>query len=224
MWSRKRIDIAWSDLAFGLFQVCFPPMPARITDLLASFWPNPEQILVCLSVRSGFDLLLGALQMPRGSEVLVSAITIPDMLQIMQHHGLVPIPVDLDPQQMAPTMDDWQRAITPTTKAVLIAHLFGARVDTEAIIKLAHQHGLLVIEDCAQAFAGCGYQGHSEVDASMFSFGVIKSNTALGGAVLRIRDSQLLARMRAQQATYPIQNRRLYGKTLVKYAGLKTLA
>ena len=58
----------------------------------------------------------------------------------------------------------------------------------------------------------------------MFSFGTIKNSTALGGAVLRVRDPDLLGRMRAAQAAYPAQGRWPYLKRLAKCALLKTLA
>ena len=45
---------------------------------------------------TGFDLLLQTLKLPAGSEILCSAITIPDMIYLVRHHGLVPVPVDLD--------------------------------------------------------------------------------------------------------------------------------
>jgi dTDP-4-amino-4,6-dideoxygalactose transaminase len=124
---------------------------------------------------------------------------------------------------MAPSLEDWRRAITPATRAVLVAHLFGCRTKMEPLLDLARQHHLMVIEDCAQAFAGTGYQGHPQADASMFSFGTIKISTALGGAILRIRDRELLARMRAAQAAYPTQGPWSYLKRLAKYAALKAL-
>jgi dTDP-4-amino-4,6-dideoxygalactose transaminase len=223
MWARKRLDIGWSDLGYGIFSVFFSPQSAKSAQCIEKLWPSPEHTMACLSVRSGFDLLLGALKLPRGSEVLISAITILDMVRILEHHGLVPIPVDLEPQRMAPTLEHWRQAITPATKAILIAHLFGGHAEMEPILDLARRHDLRTIEDCAQAFAGIEYQGHPEADASMFSFGTIKSNTALGGAVLRVRDSEILAQMRAAQATYPVQRRWLYLKRLAKYATFKLL-
>ncbi len=57
----------------------------------------------------------------------------------------------------------------------------------------------------------------------MFSFGVIKSSTALGGAVLRVRDAGLLRRMRQRQAAWPVQSRWRYLKRLAKYATFKLL-
>jgi dTDP-4-amino-4,6-dideoxygalactose transaminase len=125
---------------------------------------------------------------------------------------------------MAPEADQWRRAIGPATKAILAAHLFGGRVDMEPILDLARRRHLLVIEDCAQAFAGDSYRGHPEADAGMFSFGVIKASTALGGAVLQVRDADVLERMRRLQATWPVQERGAYFRRLVKYAVVKLLA
>ena len=92
------------------------------------------------------------------------------------------------------------------------------------IHEVAKQRRLLVIEDCAQAFAGRQYHGHPDSDVSMFSFGPIKTATALWGAVLRVRDPELLERMRARQADYPIQTRRTYLRRLLKYAALKAFS
>jgi perosamine synthetase len=224
MWSRKRLDIGWPDLLFGMSRVCLPLRNSGIDHFNRGISADTDHLLACLSVRTGFDLLLGALHLPAGSEVLVSAITIPDMIRIIKHHGLVPVPVDLDPAQMAPGMEHWRRAITPATRAILVAHLFGSRIPMEPILELAGQKKLLVFEDCAQAFSGPDYQGHPGADASMFSFGTIKNSTALGGAILRVRDPELLHRMRAAHAAYPFQNRRHYGKRLLKYAILKTVS
>jgi dTDP-4-amino-4,6-dideoxygalactose transaminase len=224
MWSRKRLDIGWSDLLFGVWHALFRPNSEAIAARIARLWPEPERMFACLSVRSGFDLLLEALSLPQGSEVLVSAITIPDMIRILERHGLTPVPVDLDPETAAPTLETWEKAVTPKTRAILAAHLFGGRMPMEPLVAFARRRGLFVIEDCAQAFAGVEYAGYPEADASMFSFGVIKCNTALGGAVLNIRDREILAKMHALQAAYPEQNHLLYLKRLLKYGALKILS
>ena len=224
MWSRKRLDIGWLDLLFGVFRVFFPPNHAVAVRRIEGLWPTPERTLACLSVRSGFDLMLSALDLPRGSEVMISAITVPDMIRIIERHGLVPVPVDLDPRQMAPTLEEWQRVITPTARLMVVAHLFGGRTNMDTVVNLAKRHGLLVVEDSAQAFAGTHYQGCPKADVSMFSFGTIKNSTALGGAAFQVRDPILLARMRAAQEAYPRQRRFSYLKRLTKYTLLKALA
>jgi len=80
------------------------------------------------------------------------------------------------------------------------------------VIELAKRHGILVIEDCAQAFTGQDYTGHPETDVAMFSFGSIKTMTALGGALLRVKDADLLRKMRAIQRTHPAQKRKEFAK------------
>lgn len=222
MWSRKRLDVGWADLAYGVWH-CLLPSSAKIREL-RSPPAFAGDMLACLSVRSGFDLLLSALNWPSGSEVLVSAVTIPDMVAVIEAHGLKPIPIDLTPNDMSPRIDVLRRAITPATRAALVAHLFGGRVDLASVADVAADHGLLLIEDCAQAYRGPGDLGDLRADVSMFSFGPIKSATALGGALLRVRDPYLLNSMHARQASYPTQSRLKYLQRIAKYAGLKLVS
>ena len=161
---------------------------------------------------------------PPRSEVLISALTIPDMARIVQSHGLVPVPVDLDVGTAAPNMASLRRAITPVSRAVVVAHLFGTRIPMDPIVAVAKEHGLLVVEDCAQAFDGGYYHGHRESDVVMFSFGPIKTATALGGGVFRVRNPELLQRMRELQSHYPLQGRLAYLRRVLKYAMLKAIS
>ncbi len=221
MWVRKRIDIAWTDLAYGAVSCCLPRNRRGLLDRIAHFWTPSDDVLVSLSVRSGFDLLLASLELPPKSEVLIAAANIADMARIVEHHGLVPVPVELDVERMAPNADALRRAVTPATKAILAAHLFGSRIDLEPIFQVARQHGLLFFEDCAQTFDGGRYQGHPDSDVVMFSFGSVKTSTALGGGILRVRNADVLQRMRDRQAEYPRQQRRAYFSRLLKYASMK---
>lgn len=224
MWSRKRLDVGWLDLAYGAVR-CFSAADREAAEsrLLAQ-WSDDGDAIACLSVRSGFDLSLAALALPPGGEVLVSAVTIPDMLEIMRAHGLRAVPIDLDPATMAPRLHVLRRAITPATKAILAAHLFGGRIELENIAAIARERGLLLFEDCAQAYCGLAYRGHPRADVSMFSFGPIKTATALGGAIIRVRDAALRQAMRTRQAAYPVQSRlALFGR-IGKYACLKRLS
>ena len=224
MWSRKRLDIGWRDLALGAVQCLLPAdREAAETRVLAS-WSDDGDALACLSVRSGFDLLLAALSLPAGSEVLVSSVTIPDIIEILSAHGLRAVPVDLTAATMAPRLEILRRAITPFTRAILAAHLFGGRFDLDPLADVAQEHGLLLIEDCAQAYCGPRFRGHPRADVSMFSFGPIKTATALGGAIVRVRDEALRSAMAERQAAYPIQSRWAFLTRVAKYAGLKSIS
>ena len=100
MWVRKRLDIRWSELASALRDCLLSWERESRAEDLEDLW-SAGDALACLSVRSGFDLWLEALQLPPGSEVLVSAITIRDMVRIIEAHNLVPVPVDLNPEDLS---------------------------------------------------------------------------------------------------------------------------
>src|SRR5208283_2680131 len=128
MYPRKQLDIRWSDIARAALYCIFPgDIRARESELEGLFAPA-FPVLTTLTVRSGFDLCLQALALPPGSEVLMSALTIPEMANIARHNGLVPIPLDLDRDTLAPGISTIEAAITDNTRAVVIAHLFGTRI------------------------------------------------------------------------------------------------
>ena len=217
-------DIGWSDLVAGLVYCLWQDDPEQTQARVEARWSASRDSLASLSVRSGFDALLRALALPPGSEVLVSAITIPDMLYILEQHGLVAVPLDIDPLTLAVDTEIVARAIGPNTKAILLAHLFGSRMALDPIVRIARQHDLLMIEDCAQAYDTSAYRGHPASDISMFSFGPIKTATALGGALLRFKHPALLARVRAIQKDYPRQPWPPFLRRLGRFALLKLLA
>ena len=172
--------------------------------------------MVCLSVRTGWDLYLRALGLEAGDEVLASAVTHPDMARIARGHGLRVVPVDVDPRTPAPREECLEAALTDQTRVVLVAHLFGGRVGLGPVARFAGRNGLLLVEDCAQAFVGPGEVGDPAADVSLYSFGALKTATALGGAVLRVRDTRILARMRELEADHAVQSRRGYATRLLK--------
>lgn len=221
---RKKLDIGWADLIFGLSACLFSPDGAAIAKRLEQWWSPDGRALACLSVRSGFDLVLQRLALPRGSEILVSAITIRDMVGIIEQHGLIAVPVDLDPGACAVRLEALERAVTPKTKAVVIAHLFGNRTNMDAVIEFAQRQRLFLFEDCAQAFAADGYRGHMQSDVVMFSFGTIKTATAGGGALLNFKTSALRDAIAGMQSEYPVQGHGAFAKRLCKIAALRALA
>src|SRR6266478_6538332 len=221
MYPRKQLDVRWRDLACAAFHCVFRRrIRAKEAEVEGMFAPG-YPVLSAFTVRTGFDLLLGALEFPGGSEILMTALTIPEMVNIAKHHGLVPIPLDIEGGTMAPEISTIESAITERTRAIVVAHLFGTRVPMGPVIELAKKHGILVIEDCAQAFTGPDYTGHPETDMAMFSFGSIKTMTALGGALLRVKDADLLRKMRILQRIHPAQTRKQFAGIVLTHVMLK---
>jgi len=131
--------------------------------------------------------------------------------------------VDLDPETMGVDLHSLQQAITPNTRAILLAHLLGTRMELDKVFEIAHRQNIPVLEDCAQAYDGV-YRGDARSFVSFFSFGSIKTATALGGALLRFQDPSLLQKVRACQVSYPIQPMRAYRKRALLFIALRALA
>jgi dTDP-4-amino-4,6-dideoxygalactose transaminase len=224
MWVRKRLDIAWTDVLHAITACLRPLDRAALVSRIEACWPRDRGILACLSVRTGLDLLLDCLQLPPKSEVLISAVTIRDMVRVVEQHDLVPVPIDLDLSTMAPRAELVRAAVTPSTRLLLVAHLFGGRITLEPIADVAKEHGLFLVEDCAQAFADLAATGHPAADVSMFSFGPIKTATAMGGAIFEVRRPDVLAEMRQRQERLPFQSRADFLRRLLKYSALKGVA
>ena len=216
-------DISLADLLFAL-RACVRAREAGAEERVLDAWAGGESGLVCLSVRSAFDLLLEALAFEPGDEVAISAITHPDMVRVLEAHGLRALPVDVDPDTLTPRADLLERLIGPRTRALLVAHLFGARADLEPLADVSRRHGLLLIEDCAQSFRGPDDAGSPLADVSLFSFGAIKTATALGGSLVRVQDPSLLERMHRLHGQWPAQRRRDYAARVLKFVGLVALA
>jgi dTDP-4-amino-4,6-dideoxygalactose transaminase len=214
--------ISWSDLLAAAAHSFTPGDAGTAQRRVESLWAPTT--VASLSVRSGLDALLQVLAYPAGSEIIISAITIPHIVDILAHHRLVAVPVDVDLATLAVDADDVRNAITTRTKAILVAHLFGSRMPLDDIASIARERSLLLIEDCAQANDGTSYRGHAESTVSMFSFGAIKRQTALGGGLLRFRDAALADRVRKQQATYPRQSRTSYFQRVLRMMVLKSVA
>ena len=220
---RHRLDISLRDFLFGL-QACVRQTRRKdVTENILRKCSLEDNGLVCLSVRTGFDLLLGVLKWPADTEVLVSAITHPDMIRIIQAHRLRPIPVDINPETLSPYPASLEAALTPRTKAVLVANLFGGTIDLDPIASFARENNLLLFEDCAQAFQGPDLC-ETPSDVSMYSFGPIKTATALGGAVFCIKDTKLLQEMRVAENRCPSQSRGEYATRTLKYLTLSLVS
>jgi len=215
MWPRKTLDIGFSHLLCGLSYAIFSR--SRNEDRTA----QSNGRLVCLSVRSGFDTLLRSLNLPVGSEVLFSELTIPDMARLTKANDLVPVGVPLDPETWFIDIKSLEDSITSRTRAIVVAHLFGRRRCLNDIAAIARRHNLLLIEDCAQAFQSPDEPGDPSAGVSMFSFGPIKTNTCLAGGILQIRSDNVAEGFANEHDQLTRQRNRTFARRLAKCLVLK---
>jgi len=224
MHARLRLDLGWSEIALAAWAALFAGRRQRRAERVARVFSPRGDALVTLSARSAFDLYLSALGLARGSEVLVSGLTIPHMVDILREHGLVAVPFELDPATLAPAPGELERLASPRTRAVLFAHLFGQRADLGSLVELAQRSGWLLWEDCAQAYTGDTWRGEEAADLALFSFGLIKTATAIQGGVARVKDADVRARMQALQAGWAVQSRLDYLRRVARAAVLLALS
>ncbi|WP_375423819.1 DegT/DnrJ/EryC1/StrS family aminotransferase [uncultured Friedmanniella sp.] len=217
--ARKRLDLGLGDLAYGLFRCALPPSREDSLAALDQLWTPADSVVACLSARSGFDLLLATVDWPAGSEVLLSALTIPHLATLVRAHGYVPVAVDVDPATVTLDPAEVRAACTPRTRALVVAQLFGARPDLTEVAAVARGAGLLLVEDRAECFDGLDRDLGPLADVALFSFGTIKTASCLGGGVLLVRDRRLRERMRSRQRhDWPVQTSTAYAAKLAKGA------
>jgi len=103
---------------------------------------------------------------------------------------------DIDPSTFVVSVDSINSLITPSTKVIVVVHLYGLMADMNAIMKLANQHGIIVVEDCAQALGAeingkkAGTFGHF----SCYSFHSHKHLTTLGEGGMFVLKDKILAK------------------------------
>jgi perosamine synthetase len=127
-----------------------------------------------------------------GDEVVTTPITFVSTNQAVLAQGATPVFVDVDPRTYNIDPQRIADAVTPRTKALFVTHLAGQICDMDAILQIACEHGLLVVEDCAHT-QGASFRGRfagSFGDVGCFSFHAIKNMTTLGegGMVTTNRD------------------------------------
>lgn len=144
----------------------------------------------CIALNSGtsaLHLALLAAGVGPGDEVITVPFTFVASVAAVTYTGARPVLVDIDPRSFTVDPSTIEAAITPRTKAILPVHLYGQSADMDPIMEVARRHGLVVIEDAAQAH-GAKYKGRpvgSIGDMACFSFYPGKNLGAYGegGAV-----------------------------------------
>ena len=100
---------------------------------------------------SALYISVAALDLPKGSEVLVSPITDPGTLAAIVLNGLKPRLVDSRPDSYNVGPEQFAERVTPNVSAAIIVHAAGHAAEIDKIVEIARKHGIKVIEDCSQA-------------------------------------------------------------------------
>jgi perosamine synthetase len=147
---------------------------------------------------AALHLAIAALGIGPGDEVIVPTLTYIASVNAIAYVGATPVFADClrDTWQIDPA--DVASRITSKTKAIMIVHLYGQPCDMDRLMAISRRHGLLIIEDCAEAF-GARHGGRSVAlfgDIAAFSFFGNKTITTGEGGMVFSRDAALIDRCR----------------------------
>ena len=152
----------------------------------------------CIGVANGLDALLlsiEALDLPKGSEILVASNTYIATILAIVRAGHKPVLVEPEIETFNIDPARLQFSLTAKTRAICVTHLFGKACRMDAIMEFARNHNLRVIEDCAQSH-GAQFKGQMTGtfgDAGCFSFYPTKNLGAVGDAGAVITNDDALA-------------------------------
>jgi perosamine synthetase len=154
--------------------------------------------VACTNGTAGLHLALLASGVGPGDEVLVPALAYVAVANAVLYCGATPVFVDSEPETGNLDPDALQALVTERTRAIIAVHLYGHPCEMHAVRAVADLHGLVVIEDAAEAH-GARYHGAlvgSLGDLSVFSFYGNKLVTTGEGGAVASDDSELLERVR----------------------------
>ncbi len=169
----------------------------RFEDAIAAYCGVPHGVATS-SCTTALHLALVALGIGPGDEVLVPDFTLIVSANTVIQAGARPVLVDSDPKTWCIDASRLEEKIGPKTRAIMPVHMYGHPCDMPAIEEIARRHGLLVIEDCAEAHGAeiAGRKVGGFGDAACFSFYGNKILTTGEGGMVLCRDAALAERMR----------------------------
>ena len=116
-----------------------------------------KHVIPCANGTDALQIAMMGLGLQPGDEVITADFTFAATVEVIALLQLTPVLVDVDINNMNISIEAIKKAITPKTKAIVPVHLFGRSVNMDAIMEIAKEHNLFVIEDNAQAI-GADYK------------------------------------------------------------------
>jgi dTDP-4-amino-4,6-dideoxygalactose transaminase len=135
------------------------PFTSRCQKLLESGLPA-SKVLLTPSCTAALEMAALLLNLGPGDEVIMPSFTFVSSANAFALRGATIVFVDVDPRTMNLDPGCVRAAITPRTRAIVPVHYAGVGCDMDALLELAHQAGLAIVEDAAQAI-GASYKGRA---------------------------------------------------------------
>ena len=160
------------------------------------------QSIAVNSATAGLHLALEALGIGPGDEVIAPTLTFTATVEVVRYLGADPVLVDVDPVTLNIDPEKIRAAITPRTKAIMPVHYGGLACRMDAILAIAREHRLKVVEDAAHALPTTWrgtLVGQLQSDVTVFSFYANKTITTGEGGMAVTHNEALAQRMRTMR-------------------------
>ncbi len=169
---------------------------AAFEEAFAAYCGAPGAVALA-SATGGMHILLKALDLKPGDEVVTPSMTWVSTVNLITLAGATPVFADIDRDTLMVTAETVAPCLTDRTRLIVPVHFAGASLDLDPLLALAGKHGIPLVEDAAHA-AGTEYQGRKigATGTGIFSFHPIKNMTCGEGGMLVSDDSELLARIK----------------------------
>ena len=165
---KAEVDTAIHDVLDTAAYINGKPVQDFAVEL--SKYLNVKHTITCANGTDALQIAMMALNLQPGDEIITPSFTYIATTEVVALLKLTPVFVEVDPATFCIDPESIRKAITPKTKAIVPVHLYGHAAPMEAIMQIAKEHNLFVIEDNAQAI-GCDYT---------FSDGTVKKTGTIG--------------------------------------------
>ena len=165
-------------------------------ERLVADYVGVKHAVAVSSGTAALHLIVKALGIGQGDEVLVPSFTFVASVNVILYEGATPVFVDIEPDTYNLDPEDLERKITPRTKAIMVVDVFGHPAEWDEILRIAERHNLKVIDDSCEAL-GAEYKGKKLGqfgDAAAFAFYPNKQMTTGEGGIV-VTDNDEVARL-----------------------------
>lgn len=145
---KEEVDTAVQEVVSSAFFINGPAVKAFQSDLES--YVGVKHVIPCANGTDALQIALMGLKLQPGDEVITADFTFAATVEVIGLLQLTPILVDVDPRTFNIDPAAIEKAITPKTKAIIPVHLFGQTAPMDAILEIAKNHDLYVVEDNAQ--------------------------------------------------------------------------
>jgi len=194
---KDELDAVWTEVMGNAAFIGGPKVKAL--EAAIAEYCGTEHCVACGNGTDALFLIMAALGIGKGDEVITTPFTFFATVEAIAHVGAIPVFVDIEPGTYNIDATKIEAAITERTKAIMPVHIFGQCADMDAINAIAERRGLVVVEDACQAI-GATYRGKRAgalAKAAAFSFFPSKNLGCAGdGGCVTTDDAELAAKVR----------------------------